>query len=50
MLYHAKNGNVRIGDTDMDYISFRNGNEIMRQYRRLLISGLILQNREGIKN
>ncbi|MBD5554589.1 MAG: alpha/beta hydrolase [Roseburia sp.] len=35
MFYHAKNGNVRIGDTDMDYISFGNGNEIL-----IMIPGL----------
>lgn len=35
MFYHAKNGNVRIGDTDMDYITFGNGNEIL-----IMIPGL----------
>ena len=35
MFYHAKNGNVRIGDTDMDYITFGNGNGIL-----IMIPGL----------
>lgn len=29
MFYQAKNGTVRIGDSDMDYISFGNGNKIL---------------------
>lgn len=29
MFYHAKNGNVRIGGTDMDYVSFGKGKEIL---------------------
>lgn len=27
MFYHAKNGNIKIDNTDMDYISFGNGNK-----------------------
>ncbi len=29
MLYHAKNGKVSVGDSDMDYISFGDGEEIL---------------------
>ena len=29
MFYHAKNGNIRIDNTDMDYISFGNGKKIL---------------------
>lgn len=29
MLYNAKNGNVKIGDTDMDYISFGSGQKYL---------------------
>lgn len=29
MFYHAKNGNLRIDDTDMDYISFGNGKKTL---------------------
>lgn len=29
MFYHAGNGNVRVGNTDMDYISFGNGREVL---------------------
>lgn len=28
MFYHAKNGNIRIGDADMDYISFGRGSNL----------------------
>ena len=27
MFYNARNCNIKIGDTDMDYISFGNGNK-----------------------
>ena len=29
MLLHAKNGSIRIGDTDMDYVSFGKGNNVL---------------------
>lgn len=29
MLYHAKNGRVRVGNSEMDYISFGNGNRTL---------------------
>ena len=29
MLFHAKNGSVRIDDTDMDYVSFGKGNNVL---------------------
>lgn len=29
MFYHAKGGNVRVGNSDMDYISFGNGSKIL---------------------
>lgn len=35
MFYNAKNGNIKIGDTDMDYISFGNG-----QKNLVMIPGL----------
>lgn len=35
MFYHAKNGNIKIDDTDMDYISFGNGKKTL-----IMIPGL----------
>jgi hypothetical protein len=35
MFYKAKNGNIKIGDTDMDYISFGKGEKIL-----IMIPGL----------
>ena len=35
MFYHAKNGNLGIDDTNMDYISFGNGKKIL-----IMIPGL----------
>ena len=29
MIFHAKNGSVRIDDTDMDYVSFGKGNNVL---------------------
>lgn len=35
MFYYAKNGNVRVGDTDMEYVSFGKGKDIL-----IMIPGL----------
>lgn len=47
MLYNAKNGNIKIGDTDMDYISFGNG-----QKNLIMLPGLsdALKTVKGIAN
>ena len=41
MFYNAKNGNIRIDNTDMDYISFGNG-----QKNLIMVPGLS----DGLKN
>lgn len=35
MLFHAKNGSVCIDDTDMDYVSFGKGNNVLIMLPRL---------------
>ena len=38
MFYHAHNGSVRVGNSEMDYISFGNGDKNQRNF------GIVLKN------